>query len=245
MCDTLNELFGQKRQSASTVIPTRMGALSKQTAHFGLSFEQLLNHYSMFPFYMSFSSETLYEKVLSWAMNNKNGSAATELGLFGYTARATMLRFCPQCYQYETTQYGESYWHRLHQTPGVLICEKHGCRLLDSKIYATSKQKEGYRTSKEDNLFPTILLPKFDNEIQALANQLVSDIQYLYSNPVQMRTLFAEHQWTFSRLYLSLLQEKRLTTEQGCLHRKAFLTAFVVAINVSKKEVYFKSTHAF
>jgi hypothetical protein len=44
------------------------------------------------------------------------------------------LRFCPECVQEDKQQFSESYWHRLHQIPGVEICPQHQVRLVDSQV---------------------------------------------------------------------------------------------------------------
>ena len=43
------------------------------------------------------------------------------------------LRYCPECARDDVHEYGETYWHRLPQLPGVQYCPKHGCRILDSE----------------------------------------------------------------------------------------------------------------
>ncbi len=43
------------------------------------------------------------------------------------------LRYCPECARDDVREYGETYWHRLPQLPGVQYCPKHGCRILDSE----------------------------------------------------------------------------------------------------------------
>jgi len=39
------------------------------------------------------------------------------------------LYFCPQCKSFEIDTYGEFYYHREHQLPGVRICPTHKCQL--------------------------------------------------------------------------------------------------------------------
>lgn len=39
---------------------------------------------------------------------------------------APTLRLCPACTVHDTARYGEPYWHRLHQAPGVAVCPIHG-----------------------------------------------------------------------------------------------------------------------
>src|SRR5207248_8301428 len=40
--------------------------------------------------------------------------------------------FCPKCVAEDRQNFGECYWHRVHQVPGVLVCPAHGDTLLNS-----------------------------------------------------------------------------------------------------------------
>ncbi len=46
--------------------------------------------------------------------------------------RKNSLCFCPLCMKQETEQFGEPYWHRLHQIPGVTCCPKHRVKLIQA-----------------------------------------------------------------------------------------------------------------
>jgi uncharacterized C2H2 Zn-finger protein len=43
------------------------------------------------------------------------------------------LRYCPDCTREDISIYGEAYWHRTHQLPGMVYCTKHFVRLEDSQ----------------------------------------------------------------------------------------------------------------
>jgi len=49
----------------------------------------------------------------------------------------------------DVATYGEAYWHRLHQLPGVLVCTEHGEPILDSPIYTHLIFREFYPASPE------------------------------------------------------------------------------------------------
>ena len=46
--------------------------------------------------------------------------------------KSQRLRYCPLCAKEDAAQYGEAYWHMLHQLPLVSVCDIHQCRLLDA-----------------------------------------------------------------------------------------------------------------
>lgn len=50
------------------------------------------------------------------------------------------LKYCPICADEDRRQYGEAYWHRVHQIRNMQICTEHNCRLVDSTVVAKSEQ---------------------------------------------------------------------------------------------------------
>ncbi len=44
------------------------------------------------------------------------------------------LRYCPDCVREDIDNYGETYWHRVHQLPAMLYCTKHHARLFESDV---------------------------------------------------------------------------------------------------------------
>jgi hypothetical protein len=52
------------------------------------------------------------------------------------------LRFCPVCLQEDKNRYGEIYWHRLHQAPGVEVCPLHQVFLENSNAPARNRTKQ-------------------------------------------------------------------------------------------------------
>ncbi len=50
------------------------------------------------------------------------------------------LKYCPMCAYEDRQQYGEAYWHRVHQIRNMQICTKHNCRLTRSTVVAKSEK---------------------------------------------------------------------------------------------------------
>ena len=50
------------------------------------------------------------------------------------------LKYCPMCADEDRRQFGEAYWHRVHQIRNMQICTKHNCRLINSAVVAKSDQ---------------------------------------------------------------------------------------------------------
>ena len=54
--------------------------------------------------------------------------------------REQYLRYCPLCAAEDRAAYGEAYWHTHHQIRNMVVCHRHGCRLINSAVPAKSEQ---------------------------------------------------------------------------------------------------------
>ncbi len=48
--------------------------------------------------------------------------------------KVTILRYCRLCAAEDANQWGEPYWRRVHQCPGVLVCPRHAIWLVSSPV---------------------------------------------------------------------------------------------------------------
>lgn len=62
--------------------------------------------------------------------------------------KARFLRYCPVCAEQDRKAYGEAYWHRCHQIPGIWICHEHGCFLKESTVSMGKKESSGFYTAE-------------------------------------------------------------------------------------------------
>lgn len=88
---------------------------------------KLLWENTVFPYVTAFMSATETNRLAqSLLQNNHIGNAAlTQAATQGGLGQ----RFCLQCLREDETRFGETYWHREHNLPLVLICRKHNLPL--------------------------------------------------------------------------------------------------------------------
>lgn len=225
-CQTAEDLFGFRRAHSSVVMPLRLGHLGRMTTSFGVTLDKLIHH-TLYPYYTAFQTEVLCQEVYDLQLQNKSVSVSAKLGAVGNTDIIPRhLSFCPRCYAEDQQRCGEGYWHRMHQTPGVLVCEKHGCQLLQTQIPYYDLKSNIYAAATPLVLFPAASPPPLSPLGQQQAVNIASDIRFLYSHYNRIRDAFARHQYSFTNLFISLLQQKGLATKGGCLHLSEFKTQF-------------------
>lgn len=104
--------------------------------------EVFIEEHTLYPFYRSFLKDS-EAWVLKKRMQKKRGNsifAIAKVPLPGRDSSGSFLRYCPACLQQDLKRYGEPYWHRMHQVPGMLICTDHHVMLRESAIPV----QEGY-----------------------------------------------------------------------------------------------------
>ena len=66
------------------------------------------------------------------------------------------------CIESDTRIYGEPYWHRIHQLPGVYICPIHGSVIIDSGVELDDLRRDYYPLlSDSDNFAPSFGEPPY------------------------------------------------------------------------------------
>lgn len=62
-----------------------------------------------------------------------DGTVKSIIGVKSYRVSSPkFLRYCPTCSELDIKEHGETYWHRKHQLPGMLVCTEHGGPLIAS-----------------------------------------------------------------------------------------------------------------
>lgn len=134
---TRMKLFEKNRPLAQYVVkPLRKSDLERWGMDDGEDFYQrhVLEH-SSYPVYGTMLSGNKFDRLEEAINGNelKDGREKYLTRALGCTwMKKNSLYYCPACAEDEMHDYGEPYWHRMHQLPGVEICLKHGVKLHDS-----------------------------------------------------------------------------------------------------------------
>lgn len=139
----LRDLF-DKDMHPSVDLPHRLGYfVDKLPLKRFFTVDHLIDHHTLFPLYNPFLSEErshqLREKMVTGneqLIHKTVGRASADV------PHLNRLRYCPLCAKDERVNFGECYWHRLHQIPGVEICPIHKVFLENSEIRMQSHLRE-------------------------------------------------------------------------------------------------------
>jgi hypothetical protein len=221
----INELFGSNNSSAVIDLPSRLNHLSAglPTNSF-FTVERLIDGHTLLPFFSPF---LLHERVTQLKVDLRSTR-----GQVGYMRSGVMasripipskLRFCPACLQNDKKQFGEAYWHRVHQIPGVVICQTHEEILEESDVSRGPGRNNLQFITAEDasrtlvSGHPT--LSDRDNQVLLL---IARDVAWLLEHPSSGSDLCA-----LRDRYLRLLIGRGLVTYTGSIHVADLLNEFM------------------
>ncbi len=148
----------------------------------------LIDNHTLYPFYSSFL--TVPE---AWTLKDRMRKKSYD-SLFQFAKlrdkldRKHFLQFCPLCLEENDQQYGEAYWHRFHQIPGVFVCLLHQVVLHNSSVpmVALNQTCSPANTSQS----PVECKADFCSEETVLKLlTLAEDIQWLIRSGFQFRGL--------------------------------------------------------
>lgn len=121
------ELFGSQTGIANIGFPNRLAHLiSVLPSGHGYSADKLIDDHTLLRFYSPFISTERVNVIREEMAGTQENRIHSRLGInAGRLSMPPKLRFCPECVKEDRRSYGEAYWHRVHQLPGIEVCPNH------------------------------------------------------------------------------------------------------------------------
>lgn len=132
----MDELFGSQHIIASIPFASHLDYFVAHQPHIHrFTAESLIAEHTLLPFYTPFLPRERTEQ-LQMDMRGANGSGIyMRVGLMASIVPSPQyLQYCPECAKEDQTRFGEMYWHRHHQVPGVFVCRIHNVWLEQSNV---------------------------------------------------------------------------------------------------------------
>ncbi|MEB4783722.1 TnsD family Tn7-like transposition protein [Paenibacillus jamilae] len=219
---TTFELFNTYNAAAIVDLNSHLNTLvQKIPSKSSLTEDEIIAKHTLFPFYAPFLPKERSEKVIECMKSSRGGSVHNRVGIVSSNVKTpSHLRFCSACLEEDLKVYGESYWRRMHQIPGLLICQKHHEVLSNSEVIINRLGKREYilATRKICTNVGTIELShRIREQMVSLANRVKQVIEGKYES--KDRTFF-------SKRYADILKSKKLMTEGKNMLREEIYRKF-------------------
>lgn len=102
---------------------------------------QLLYGHTVFPYVVAFMDPVAVRRLENQFSGARHVRVSVGSLLRPFSKRFHHLYFCPECAQHDLKLFGESYWHRVHNLPGVQVCVLHEIELRASETEVTTQAR--------------------------------------------------------------------------------------------------------
>jgi hypothetical protein len=221
--DVFQELFGYENASPVIDLPCHLGYFVDHlpTGH-KYDVDYFIRNHTLLPFYASFLPLEKYKSIREQMISGSGEGIHAKIGTQGYPiSRPSWLRFCPLCLKGDKERFGECYWHRLHQVPGVEICLIHRIFLENSSFAVVGLLKERRFISAENVSWSVAPRMVTSSSLSQILSDIVKDVIYL----LRTAFLFPNDHILYER-YSFLLSQRNLLTRKGLVRNVEMMEAF-------------------
>ena len=211
-------------QPDKIVLPNNLNFLVSQFPQGSqLTVESLIKKNTLYSFFRSFLTPI---EIYSFKdlLRSKSSTSISHAAKISDKERNRVLKFCPKCRTEEEKKYGEAYWHRQHQIPGMLVCLKHEIPLSDSTVLLENKHIHYYAASQVN--LDKVKKVDYSEEFESKALSIALEIDWLSHNYIE----FWGMTWLRNK-YKSLLIDRGFVTKYSRTkfkyHDELFTEAFV------------------
>lgn len=218
----MQELFGKRVSNLLIDWSCSLDALiNRLPIGHGYTADLLIEKHTLFPLYAPFLSPERRERISCQLRSGDGKSLLARMGMLTSGIPAyRWLRYCPACVQSDRESFGETYWHRLHQAPGVALCPVHATFLEDSPVARPIGRAMFF--SAEQALLEKRARCAIASPFYSVLNALAGSIkQLLDSTYVSLGPAFCTQQ------YLALLDHDGFVTVRGHLRVVELVQAFL------------------
>lgn len=187
----LEMLFGTKNIVPSALLQGHIKPLLSKVGHIWVVSQQdVVQRHSILPFFQSFIEPARIKAVQHDLIYSDKPHGMTSIGINASNINwPRYYRYCPECLSEDHKYLAYSYWRRLFQLPGVLVCSKHLCYLQNSPFKLLTDRRHSFCDASQ--LIPqeklTLIYVKPSDKLLKLTiiMQQLLDTKTPYVSPVQ------------------------------------------------------------
>ena len=150
LAEVLKHIFGRNIRQSIT-LPFSLGvAAARSCLAWNMTGEEIAFEMTLFPYYSRYLPFAMTQKYLEETLSPKRSWLRTVITRTRHRIIMNKyLMFCKACRRHDMSEYGETYWRRSLQLPGVLVCPDHSELLVPSKALAKPFEATEYMDATE------------------------------------------------------------------------------------------------
>lgn len=227
---TCKAFFGHARQGSAHDFPCRLDEFASRTEGKLGNTDTLVADRTVLPFFSPFSTAEVIADAVASMRGASIGSLKFRLGLLTSRFGASFpLKACPDCMVRDAARTGLAHWRRCHQLPGVWLCPRHSCQLLQSTLKSTGRERFGWHLP-----VTTCLVPAFDSRLVVERESLRNALHRLAEAATELIKLplgFHFDRATLDRCFRVAAFEQGLTARSGRLDQTALAKSYLAVSN--------------
>lgn len=177
--------YGDKTIPSNINFPVNLqGLMGNLPVSSNIDFEDMLFNHSILNYYLPFISDKKYSSIKEGIIQRSivTGKLDSILGVTSSKVPSpSHLKFCKKCLLEDNSTFGEPYYHRAHQLPGVMLCHKHYIPLSYTKYKFKSKLREECLCPLTLDV-EEIAVEKISDSMLDFARYIAEESYYLLSN---------------------------------------------------------------
>lgn len=186
-----------------------------------LSIDEIILRHTMYPFYTCFLSKQESKKVYLGMAEGCGKSIENLVGIAGSKVKPhSYLRYCPLCFAKDMNEFGESYWRRLPQVPGVLYCPEHQVLYKNSNVIINDNRND-FLCADEDTCNTELEVDAFLSEFKELNLKYTKNVLFLFQNKIRKDLYF------IINFYVDKLRDRGLASKTGSLYMNKLIGEFI------------------
>jgi hypothetical protein len=167
------KLFGNGQQQACIDLPNQLEKVFDSYFFLSVdSVDSLIQKYTLYPFYEPFLRYSKRERILK---HMKLGTSLVHV-IAGINSssleRSRFPRYCPECARESIETFGETYWQRVHNIPGIVVCPKHNMFIRTFSPFVRQLNFSQFVSPYELKLQQLSFDKNSDNNLLAISNLL-------------------------------------------------------------------------
>lgn len=210
----IREVFSSSTAVAISDLPSRLQALvNNLQLVWPTDVEHIVGSYTLAPIYLPFLSRVQATKVMQSMRSNTGDSIHTRAGIAASGVKTQVcFRYCPECIRLQLAKFGEYYWRRIHQLPGLSVCKEHSCKLESSPAFFHPKEKHLFAAAESTRLDASATFVKL-SEIEVLFHDRYEELLQSHQNRG-----FGPNRW--SQFYQQIANHLGLLHKTRVQHRE-------------------------
>lgn len=222
--ETTQDIYNKNKVIASVEFPCSiLSLINSMPKSWGYSYEDFIKNYTLYPLYNHFWDERRSDAVWNLMKGNSVRDVHLKAGIYSNKiSRWNNLRFCPECCIEDEKKYGELYWHRVHQTPGTIICPIHKVFICNSKVRLNEINPQQYFTADKNNCQQESETPEFSEKTTYMLIELAKDIEWILNS--QLPAIGPEG---LKDKYINILRGQGYVGQKGYVNQEDFSKDFM------------------